>query len=65
MLADVPGLVSVLLAPPLASEGRDCLEYGMVILHDTEAARRFAAFVLSQDGQAILVRHGFEPISAP
>ena len=65
MLAEVPGLVSVPLPPPLAPEGADRPQYGMVVLHDTAAARRFAAFVLSRDGQAILASHGFEPISAP
>lgn len=65
MLADVPGLVSVPLPPPLAPQGADRPEYGMVVLSDTEAARRFAAFVLSPDGQAVLAKHGFDPVGAP
>lgn len=65
MLADVPGLVSVPLPPPLAPQGADRPEYGMVVLSDKEAARRFAAFVLSPDGQAILAKHGFDPVGAP
>lgn len=65
MLADVPGLVSVPLPPPLAPQGADRPEYGMIVLSDKEAARRFAAFVLSPDGQAILAKHGFEPIPVP
>ena len=65
MLAEVPGLVSVPLPPPLAPEGEARPEYGMVVLDDAPLARRFAAFVLSPEGQAILARYGFEPIDAP
>ncbi len=65
MLADVPGLVSEPLPPPLAPQGADRPEYGMVVLSGTAAARRFATFVLSPDGQAILARHGFEPVAPP
>lgn len=65
MLAEVPGLVSVPLPPPLAPDGADRPEYGMVVLSGSETARRFAAFVLSPAGQAILAQRGFEPISPP
>ena len=34
-------------------------EYGLIVLSDTEGARRFAEFILSEEGQAILVRFGF------
>jgi molybdate transport system substrate-binding protein len=34
-------------------------EYGLIVLSDTEGAQRFAAFILSAEGQAILARFGF------
>ncbi len=34
-------------------------EYGLVVLSDSEEARRFAGFILSGEGQAILARYGF------
>jgi ABC-type molybdate transport system substrate-binding protein len=34
-------------------------EYGLIVLSDTEDAQRFAAFILSTEGQAILARFGF------
>ena len=63
--AEVPGLAAVPLPPPLAPEGADRPEYGMVVLTGSDTARRFAAFVLSPAGQAILAAHGFEPASPP
>jgi ABC-type molybdate transport system substrate-binding protein len=65
MLAEVPGLISVPIAPPLAPEGADRPVYGMVILSASPDAKRFAAFVLSPAGQAILAKYGFEPIASP
>jgi molybdenum ABC transporter molybdate-binding protein len=65
MLKEVPGLVSVPLAPPLAPEGAERPVYGMVVLSDSPVAKRFAAFVLSPTGQAILAKYGFEPIASP
>jgi ABC-type molybdate transport system substrate-binding protein len=65
MLAEVPGLVSVPLAPPLAPEGAERPIYGMVVLSESPVAKRFAAFVLSPAGQAILAKYGFEPIASP
>lgn len=65
LLADVPGLVSVPLAPPLAPQGADRPQYGMVVLTHSDLARRFAAFVLSPPGQDILARYGFEPVTPP
>lgn len=65
LLADVPGLVSVPLAPPLAPQGTDRPQYGMVVLSNSDLARRFAAFVLSSAGQAILAHYGFDPIASP
>ena len=40
-------------------------QYGLLVLSGPDAAKRFAAFVLSPDGQAILAKRGFEPIDAP
>jgi molybdenum ABC transporter molybdate-binding protein len=34
-------------------------EYGLIVVSDTDDARRFAAFILSAEGQAILARFGF------
>ena len=63
LIAEVPGLVSVRLPPPLAPEGDERPAYGMVVLGKSDLARRFAAFVLSAPGQAILARYGFDPIA--
>ena len=59
VMADVPGLVSIPL--PQAITVRPA--YGMVILSDQPLAARFAAFVMSEPGQAILARHGFVPVA--
>ncbi len=40
-------------------------DYGLVVLSDRPEAARFALFLLSPDGQAILARHGFEAPAAP
>jgi molybdate transport system substrate-binding protein len=58
---DVPGLVSV----PLPSELTVEPAYGMVMLTDNTLAGRFAVFVMSERGQAILERHGFVPVAWP
>ncbi len=65
LLKEVPGLVSVPLAPPLAPEGAERPVYGLVVLSDAPVAERFAAFVLSAAGQGILAKYGFEPIATP
>jgi ABC-type molybdate transport system substrate-binding protein len=36
--------------------------YGLIILSDDPLAARLALFVLSEQGQAILLQHGFDPI---
>jgi hypothetical protein len=36
--------------------------YGMIVLTDSSAAQRFALILLSEQDQAILLRHGFDPI---
>ena len=38
--------------------------YGMVVLTPDPAALRFALFVLSEQGEAILARYGFQPVAA-
>ncbi|HEY0182369.1 MAG TPA: substrate-binding domain-containing protein [Rhodopila sp.] len=58
ILKDVPGLVSVSL-PAALSVGP---AYGMVVLSDQLPAARFALFVMSERGQAILQQHGFDPV---
>ncbi|HYI82264.1 MAG TPA: substrate-binding domain-containing protein, partial [Acetobacteraceae bacterium] len=40
-------------------------DYGLVVLSDRPEAARFALFVLSPDGQAILARHGFGAPTLP
>jgi ABC-type molybdate transport system substrate-binding protein len=53
----VPGLVSVAL-PPTLTVGP---AYGMVLLNQKPLTLRFAAFVMSEQGQAVLRAHGFDP----
>jgi molybdate transport system substrate-binding protein len=55
----VPGLAVAPLPPELAVGPA----YGMVVLDAKPAAYRFAAFVLSETGQAILKEHGFDPVA--
>jgi hypothetical protein len=55
---EVPGLAVVPLPPELAVGPA----YGMVVLDAKPVAYRFAAFVLSEAGQAILKEHGFDPV---
>lgn len=58
VMREVPGLSSVAL-PPALTVGP---AYGMIVLSDHALADRFALFVMSEQGQAILQRHGFDPI---
>jgi molybdate transport system substrate-binding protein len=58
VLKEVPGLVSVVM-PEALSVGP---AYGMVVLSDHPLAARFALFVMSEQGQAILQRFGFDPV---
>jgi ABC-type molybdate transport system substrate-binding protein len=53
-----PGLVSIPL-PPALTVGAP---YGMVVLSDDPLAARFALFVMSEHGQAILQKYGFDPV---
>ncbi len=55
----VPDLVAVPLPPELEVGP----EYGMTVLSTNPEAMRFALFVLSEPGQAILARHGLVPVT--
>lgn len=61
VLREAPGLVSAPL-PPALTVGP---AYGMVVLTDQPLAARFAVFVMSEQGQAILARNGFVPVAVP
>lgn len=56
----VPGLSVTTLPPDLAVEPA----YGMVPLNTKSVTLRFAAFVMSETGQAILKAHGFDAVGA-
>lgn len=55
---DVPGLATVSLPPELTVGPA----YGMVVLTEHPLAARFALFVMSEKGQAVLARFGFRPV---
>lgn len=57
----IPDLAAVPLPPELEVGPA----YGLTVLSDNPAAARFALFVLSEPGQAILERHGLVPVAAP
>jgi molybdate transport system substrate-binding protein len=59
IVREVPGLVAVPLPPELAVGAA----YGMVVLDAKPVACRFAMFVMSETGQAILKEHGFDPVA--
>jgi len=61
VMHDVPDLVSV----PLPSDLTVGPAYGLIVLSGDPLAARFALFVLSEQGQTILLRHGFAPIGLP
>jgi molybdate transport system substrate-binding protein len=58
VMQEVPGLANVAL-PPALTVGP---AYGLIVLSNHPLAARFALFVLSEPGQAILLRNGFDPI---
>ena len=60
LLKEVPDLTN--LAVPEALEVHPV--YGLTVLSDDPAAARFALFILSQAGQDVLARFGFEPMAA-
>lgn len=57
---EVPTLTSLKLPPALAVQPAD----GLVILNSKPVALRFVAFVMSEEGQATLQKHGLEPIAS-
>jgi molybdate transport system substrate-binding protein len=57
---EMPSLTSIKLPATLTVEPAD----GMVILDSKPVALRFVAFVMSEEGQAILRSHGFEPVAS-
>ena len=56
---EIPTLVNVAL-PPALSVGP---AYGMVLLNTKPLTLRFATYVMSEAGQAILRTHGFDPVA--
>jgi molybdate transport system substrate-binding protein len=58
VMRDVPGLASVML-PQALTVGP---AYGMIVLSDHPLAAQYGLFVLSKRGQAILAKHGFDPV---
>jgi molybdate transport system substrate-binding protein len=56
---DMPSLTSIKLPATLTVEPAD----GLVILDSKPVALRFVAFVMSEEGQATLRSHGFEPVA--
>jgi molybdate transport system substrate-binding protein len=59
VVAAVPGLAVV----PLPAELTVGPAYGMVVLTAKPVAFRFATFVMSETGQALLKAHGFDPVA--
>jgi molybdate transport system substrate-binding protein len=59
VVAAVPGLAVVPLPPDLTVGPA----YGMVVLTAKPVAFRFATFVMSETGQALLKAHGFDPVA--
>ena len=58
--SEIPSLTSIKLPSTLTVEPAN----GMVILDSKPVALRFVAFVMSEEGQATLRRHGFEPVAS-
>ncbi len=56
---EVQGLAAV----PLPAELAVTPAYGMVLLNAKPVTLRFAAFVLSEGGQAVMKAHGFDPVA--
>jgi ABC-type molybdate transport system substrate-binding protein len=57
-MQEIPGLANVALPASLTVGPA----YGLVVLSDRPLAARFALFVMSEQGQTILRRHGFDPV---
>jgi ABC-type molybdate transport system substrate-binding protein len=60
LLKEVPDLTN--LPVPEALEVHPV--YGLTVLSDDPASARFALFILSEAGQAVLAKFGFEPLAA-
>src|SRR5215831_11036166 len=58
IVREVPGLAVVAL-PAELSVGP---AYGMVLLNTKPVTARFASFIMSEAGQAVLKAHGFDPV---
>lgn len=61
VMREIPGLTNVAL-PPALTVGP---AYGLIVLTNRPLAARFALFVLSEQGQAILHKYGFDPVGLP
>jgi len=61
VIREIPGLTNVALPPSLTVGPA----YGLIVLTDRSLAARFALFVLSERGQAILHKYGFDPVGLP
>jgi len=58
--SEIPSLTSVKLPATLTVEPAN----GMVVLDSKPVALRFVVFVMSEEGQATLRSHGFEPVAS-
>jgi ABC-type molybdate transport system substrate-binding protein len=58
VVREVPGLAVV----PLPAELSVGPAYGMVLLNTKPVTLRFATFIISEGGQAVLKAHGFDPV---
>jgi ABC-type molybdate transport system substrate-binding protein len=61
VMREIPGLTNIPL-PPLLTVGP---AYGLIVLTNRPSAARFALFVMSEQGQAILRKYGFDPVGLP
>src|SRR5215475_135515 len=59
VMREVPGLVVV----PVPAELAVGPAYGMVLLNAKPLTMRFATFILSEGGQAVMKAHGFDPVA--
>jgi hypothetical protein len=58
VVREVPGLAVI----PLPAELSVGPAYGMVLLNTKPLTLRFATFIMSEGGQAVLKAHGFDPV---
>lgn len=61
VMRELPHLTNVALPPSLTVGPA----YGLIVLSDRSLAARFALFVLSEQGQKILRKYGFDPVGLP